>query len=250
MRFSEKFHNNLATYAAAAGAAGVTMIAMAQPARADIVYTPTNQRLVNNLSIDLHGIRVITLNATVSYGANTTLHRVFVSAGAPVGAGVVVAVAGQNTADALAQGTPIGSGDNFSLVGFMASRWKINYPGTYGSGGMWVNVTNHYLGFEFKTNGQVHYGWARLTVLNGPGITINTRLTGYAYNTVPGQQILAGQTGPADLAAKTAPHILAAETAPQIVAAETGGAAPGTLGLLALGSLGLGYWRPKKQARP
>jgi hypothetical protein len=47
----------------------------------------------------------------------------------------------------------------------------------------------------------------------------NEVLTGYAYDTVAGQSILAGQTGTPE---------------------------PGTLGLLALGSQGLGFWRRRK----
>src|SRR5215469_15255450 len=63
--------------------------------------------------------------------------------------------------------------------------------------GAWQNVTNHYLGIKFHINGQVHYGWARLNVTIGnlgfrrpPVVT----LTGYAYETIAGQGITAGQT--------------------------------------------------------
>jgi len=77
-------------------------------------------------------------------------------------------------------------------------------------------------------DGQAHYGWARLNVticlLRSPGCLpgnqITETLTGYAYDTVPNQGLLAGQT--------------------------TATPEPGTLGLLALGSLGLGFWRRRK----
>lgn len=56
-----------------------------------------------------------------------------------------------------------------------------------------------------------------LSVNQGTG-----EVTGYAYETNPNESIGAGQISE--------------------------GPEPGTLGLLALGSLGLGYWRRKKQA--
>ncbi|HEV2424517.1 MAG TPA: hypothetical protein VGZ29_06800 [Terriglobia bacterium] len=103
-----------------------------------------------------------------------------------------------------------------------------------------MNVDQRYLGFEFKLNGQVHYGWARLSVRNGGGFTIIAVLNGYAYNTAAGQPIFAGQTS-ADPATQPGPEALVNRAAPQLVAEEA--LRPGSLGLLALGSLGLPYWR-------
>jgi hypothetical protein len=62
--------------------------------------------------------------------------------------------------------------------------------GTYGQR---VNVTNRYLGLKFKIDKKNHYGWARLSVQQQGGQIIAT-LTGYAYETVPGKGIRAGQT--------------------------------------------------------
>ena len=64
--------------------------------------------------------------------------------------------------------------------------------------GPWLDVVNHYLGVNFQVNGQTHYGWARLSVLlhcgRGGGCTFVVTLTGYAYETIPGKSINAGQT--------------------------------------------------------
>jgi hypothetical protein len=62
-----------------------------------------------------------------------------------------------------------------------------------------VNVSNRYLGLKFKIDGKTHYGWARLTVQLPGNFLVKATLTGYAYETVAGKAIRAGQTkGDAD----------------------------------------------------
>jgi hypothetical protein len=46
-----------------------------------------------------------------------------------------------------------------------------------------------YLGLSFQVNGETYYGWAYLRVGEGTGT-----LLGYAYETIPGRAIKAGQT--------------------------------------------------------
>jgi hypothetical protein len=61
------------------------------------------------------------------------------------------------------------------------------------SNGYWNGVSNEYLGVEIVLHRQIHYGWARLT--SGGGLYgVFTTLTGYAYETVAGKSIAAGQT--------------------------------------------------------
>ena len=59
--------------------------------------------------------------------------------------------------------------------------------------GAWQNVTNRYLGIKFHISGHTHYGWARLSVTMGKFGPVVT-LTGFAYETIAGQGIIAGQT--------------------------------------------------------
>lgn len=233
-RLGEQFHKRFASYAAAAGAAGVGILAMAQPANAEIVYVPENQRLTTGayLAINPHGITVV--NFHNEPGATTSGIYDEVWASGSVAAAAIARVA------ALKQGEPIGPGHHFSNFGLLAFRWKTNYNGRAGTTGSWVNVQQRYLGFKFSINGQTHYGWARLSVVNGTGVSIKSILTGYAYNTVAGQQILAGQTTD-DPVTQPEPEALANPGTPQLLADET--PRPGTLGLLALGSLGIPYWR-------
>jgi hypothetical protein len=88
-----------------------------------------------------------------------------------------------------------------------------NHPSLNRYYGSWINV-DRFLGLEFQINGSTHFGWAEFNVS-----FLQATLGGYAYDTVAGQGLLAGQT-----------------SVPE----------PGTLGLLALGSLGLGFWRRRK----
>jgi hypothetical protein len=56
--------------------------------------------------------------------------------------------------------------------------------------GPWVGTNNKYLATQIVINGQVHYGWVKITqTANEAAITI----TGFAYNTTAGAKILAGQ---------------------------------------------------------
>jgi hypothetical protein len=69
-----------------------------------------------------------------------------------------------------------------------------------GEGGLWLNVSNGYLGLKFQIKGKTHYGWARLSVHSSEGygyqipVSMEATLTGYAYETVAGKSIKAGQT--------------------------------------------------------
>src|SRR5258708_5583525 len=126
----------------------------------------------------------------------------------------------------LTQVRKTGTYGSYGYVGFMVDG------GAYGtntwSGGPWANTTNRYLGLKFLIDGKVHYGWARMSVRI---LRNKIRLTGYAYETIPNQQILEGQTQnpntsglpPADLL-NPVPH-------------------PASLGTLARGVDGLAIWR-------
>jgi hypothetical protein len=113
----------------------------------------------------------------------------------------------------LTKGALIGPGGAFIAFSKMYSYYA-HYHGP-SRGGLWFDKSG-YLGFEFTDSQGSHFGWAYLSV---PGLT--GVLSEFAYDTVPGQAIEAGQTS----------------TTPE----------PATLGLLALGSLGLGFWRRKAQ---
>jgi len=55
----------------------------------------------------------------------------------------------------------------------------------------WANYPEGYLGLRFDIAGATHYGWARLSIPSAAGFTLKD----YAYNSVPGEPIAAGDDG-------------------------------------------------------
>ena len=63
---------------------------------------------------------------------------------------------------------------------------------TGGLSGNWTNGSVKYLALKLIKGSNVYYGWARLSLNVGPASKLT--IMDYAYNSNPGQQILAGQT--------------------------------------------------------
>jgi hypothetical protein len=104
-------------------------------------------------------------------------------------------------------------------------------------GGPFANTTNRFLGFKFERNGDVYYGWAGFGIVNVTGIG-DTVLTAYAYETEPNTPVYAGQSSDNPAESRLLP---ANGGAPNTAKLQ-----PATLGLLALGSLGLDVWRKRE----
>ena len=213
------------SYCAAAGAAGAGLLALATPAAAQIVYTPVHESLMNEsyLLVDLNHDGVTDIVLTNEVNPNTSVLSQSVFATGALHPQNAVITSHTDLALALPRGARIGSSQPFFIVGFMADRWR-SVLGGHGSGGNWDDVKNRYLGIRFTINGGTHYGWARLDV-EVKWNSILAVLTGYAYNTVAGQGVLAGQTSNTDASVEAPPL------------------EPATLGRLALGWTGLESWR-------
>jgi hypothetical protein len=224
---SESFTNHVNAYALAAGAAGVTLMALTPAADAEIIVTQAHGNIPINkfVSIDLNHDGIPDFRFILSTFAYHSFNGTLLVK--PQGGGGVIASGGGYAAP-LAQGADIGSrqiftkGKHLNLV--RSAGFHYNSVSSRDVFGPWLNVQNGFLGVEFLINGNTHYGWIRFTVSTTRNITAT--LTGYAYETVAGQAIQAGQLS--DEA--SAP----AESAPL---------AQPSLGMLALGSFGLALWR-------
>jgi hypothetical protein len=193
--FSESTHAQLNMYALAASAAGVGLLALATPARAEVVYTPANQVIGHNgvYGLDVnHDGTVDFLIQQWNYGNWASNNQLL--ADPAVGNGVEGT---RRAAAVLQSGQPIGPSQNF-IAGDQNGEVMLSVTHTTTGGpshlhGSWANVSNRYLGLKFQIGGQTHYGWARVNVQR-KGFHFLTTLTGYAYETAPNTAINAGQT--------------------------------------------------------
>jgi hypothetical protein len=239
-RLSDSIHHRLDMYAIAAGAAGVGILALAQPVEAKIVYTAAHKNAIAGIKLDLNHDGIADFKLCRS--DNTYYHCIRTVVSRPPGfvsrllarpMNKLNGVVGKGySASPLVAGTPIGGkaafppGDSRMATG--------EFSGTINYGGPWLNVTNRYLGFKFVIKGKIHYGWARLNVhWKHPQTAI---LTGYAYETIPGKSIIAGKTNGPDDSTIAASVIAPLPAKPQ----------PASLGILALGAPSVPLWRRKE----
>jgi hypothetical protein len=251
---SKSIHRQVNMYALAASAAGVTILALEPPALAKIVYTPAHVQLQRSkpfpLDLNHDGKVDFYLNSygeysTVALSACQYLIRgergIFCSS--VQGSNAIrtsVDSKGWQFGAALRHGATIKNGDRFPKGGVRLGEVSTDEGSSTSWVGPWFNggkgVKDRYLGLKFNIKGSFHFGWARMTVTTTKN-TFTATLTGYAYETIAGKPIVAGQTkGTDDLpewpdAALTGPI-------PD----------PATVGALALGAPGLSIWRREESA--
>jgi hypothetical protein len=268
-KISDSLNRKLNTYAQVAAAAGASVLALAGVSDAEVVYTQTNQAI--NAGVPLY----IDLNHD---GINDFLLRTnFYRGTSGTDAGLLAL--GDRNADVVA-GRRFSSGDGYFFSAAYALRsgaligpkrdFSVNFPflaeehfpkngNEYSDLGPWAGegdkgVTNRYLGLKFVIDGEVHYGWARLSVTVGHERQfgdVSGTLTGYAYETIPDKPIIAGRITGADVI--TVPS--GQEQEPEESVGQSGPADfeqpaqnPATLGMLARGSGALPLWRQKRSA--
>jgi hypothetical protein len=208
-------------------AAGAGVLATSQPASAGIIYTPADVFFTSGtVFIDLSHDGINDFKFTVFGQPGSVFQTLKVSGNGNAGAGVVGKL---GSASALTSGAVIGPRDPFRVAksaSLLMADVFANSSTATSLRGKWGNVGDKFLGLRFDINGRAHYGWAEFDVLGFVdffgGAYLDTTLLGYAYDTVPNQAIAAGKT--------------TFSTTPE----------PGTLGLLALGSLGVAAWRRRK----
>ena len=226
-------HRRLNDYALAAGAAGVGILALAQPSEAKIVYTPAHRVIGpgSSYKLDLNHDGITDFTLRDLHHTTGTIVSCGFSALPAAGNGVEgILTMRRPWAYALKRGAVVGPRQPFKAERMVSIRIEDSAHYSYGS---WLHVSNRYLGLEFKIAGKVHFGWARLSVAADLRAHITATLTGYAYETIPNKPIVTGKTkGPDDASVKESDAILPSE--------------PASLGLLAQGASGLVPWRRRE----
>ncbi len=239
---SKRVDEQMKLYCAAAMAAGVSMLALAQPAQGEVVITKKtipipvssyffpppkpvlldlNHDGVNDFSFSLYSFAYHSFQIALTVRA--------------LDGGDVVGGANKEGgfyASALAHGAKIGPSAHFSSRGVAdierasgtnaSNRYSRHLYGDWGN-----NPVNRYVGVKFLIKGQTHYGWVRLTVTTQPK-GFSAAITAYAYETVANKKISAG-------VASTSASESQAQNRMEPVGA--------SLGMLARGADGLALWR-------
>jgi hypothetical protein len=190
----DSLQSRINSYALAASAAGVGMLALAQPAEAKIVYHKTHLVIAGaeRYNLDLNHDKITDFSVVNFFTTTCPDSCVQVLYLKPAAGNSEVGSIKSNFhfAAAMKQGSAIGPKAHF-LAGSAVMREAFS---TQPSAGPWDDVKNRYLGFKFQIKGKIHYGWARLNV-TGSGLgTIVATMTGYAYETIAGKAIVAGKT--------------------------------------------------------
>lgn len=222
-QLSTSLHQRLNSYALAASASGVSLLALAQPAAARIVYTHAHQVLKVNTpyNLDLNNDGTTDFILSNDYRNQSGGTAAVLRVNAPRSNGFAVS-ASRGYALALNKGAKINSGRLFDSGFGVMQVVSTSTHGNETSKGNWQNAANRYLGLKFSLAGQTHYGWARLTVhTSSDPAHLTATLTGYAYETIANKAIIAGKT-----------------KGPDVITPE-----PASLGHLARGASAISAWR-------
>jgi len=235
-RISESLHHQLNSYALAASAAGVSVLALALPAEGKIIYTKVHHviRLGKSYDLDLNndGTSDFLINNVNISTTGQQDDRLYLVPATGNGFLLGLRTMGSNckTCPALVvSGYSISHRGSFSGKPVILARASTGVEGNNTFwGGRWADVSNGYLGLKFQIGNETHYGWARLSVRESFHFRhrtspVTATITGYAYETIPNKPIIAGKTHGKD-----------------VVTVQ-----PGSLGHLAAGASGLHTWRQK-----
>lgn len=233
---------NLLAYAAAASGA---VIGFAQPAAAEIIYTPSNIPMAQGFAGGAITQFDINNDGTPDFAFSNFsyfthgLGAAYLKISPDLTGNAVIGVQGPQRplASALASGVEVGPNANFqsSPKGVYQAGVFFGSTNTLRSGS-WSTVETAYLGLKFVVNGETHYGWARIKFVSPVGFNfLSGSIAGYAYETVANQPILTGQTtGTAKKNKQSRQASPAAESTPTTRAQ--------SLGMLAAGAAAASVW--------
>jgi hypothetical protein len=209
---SDSVNRKLNMYALAAGAAGVSLLALTPPAGAKVIYTkankiiPTCRQQGSCFQLDLNHDKIADFTFPwyhSSDGANFSVRPAkgesknliwgtLSSTLLKVGGGRRGERQKVHVASALNAGVSVGLNSfKFKPGNYAMDGWG-DACGTDSAGcgwGQWGEAQGKYLGLMFYVQGKVHYAWARLSAVKA-----GWKLTGYAYESVPNKTIITGKT--------------------------------------------------------
>jgi hypothetical protein len=238
--------HRLKSYSIAAAAAGVSVLALAHPAEAEVVIThkviPVNGTAVS-IDINHDGIadfQFQTFQRSDGGPASSNGWSTSATVKPLAGGGVIGGPLSQYRpgpyASALRRDVMISRFKHFSskgrtVIGRVAQGHSKLGSGWFSVYGKWTSdPQNSYLGVKFVIDGETHYGWVRLkTGYYGSEVQIES----YAYETEPNTAICAREVQPC-------PAPPDDDAAPGETGQNVGGP---SLGMLALGADGLALWR-------
>jgi hypothetical protein len=225
---SSSLEKRLNLYSLAASTAGLSVLTLAQPAEAKIVYTPANINITQNgglISFDLNHDGIPDFGLSNIYTHTSFQAAGFLKVVQAQSANEVwnVTSKGFLCAATLPKNARVGPKGHFQKdpTAGLAMAFS-NLEGTYF--GPWRNVKQAYLGLKFVIKGKTHFGWARVKG-NFNSFPYTATLTGYAYETIANKPIITGKTKGLDVPVQ-----------------------PASLGHLATGASAVTAWRVKQTA--
>ncbi len=183
-----RLSTHLLAYVAAAGA----VAACSSSASAEVVYTPAHRKIFGRVQIDLNHDGIDDFHVSSYYFSGIghlsvrpsfTGNRI-VSTPAPCGFGDHPNAAALNVGETIGPDLPFQADANCMAYAADGESYS----------GSWLFVKGKYLGFVFLIDGKPHFGWARLN-MNYFAYNSLAELLGYAYETIPGKPIVAGDDG-------------------------------------------------------
>jgi hypothetical protein len=231
VNINSKLEKSLAGYVTAAGAVSVGLMAIAQPVEAKIVYTPLANVPISSLTtIDLNGDGITDLSFKLIDTYHGAFQWVYPAAGNALAFGSVNHSSGPLPLPLL---TRIGWKSPFQKRDGILTGVDGCHSTCYHIG-IWQNQTNKYMAIRFLIDGKTHFGWMRLTV----GASLTGYATGYAYETIADEPIIAGKTTGSGVEISSVPPAVTT-------------ALPGKqfqcLGVLARGVDGVAIWRRERE---
>ncbi len=236
---STSIDRHLKLYGMAAAAASVGLLALVEPAEAEIVITNKKIPVCGSqecpVKLDLNNDGIADFSFTLSiygYGqnANGRLHITPLTGGGVMGDGF------ESSALALVRGAKVGPSGKFLSFSVNAERssqctancgghYSHNFEGNWGG-----NHPNRFLGVKFLIHGKTHYGWIRMTVTTNPNAPMSAEITEYGYETIANKSCGAGLPG-------------SSATASNRLNVDQDSKNSASLGMLALGADALPLWR-------